>query len=236
MVERRKTVLFIVEGVSDKAALEKIFDRIYKYDRRIVFRVTNGDISSDSSVSVKNVEEKIYDVVHEFMKDKKIKKSDIYQIVQIFDMDGAYIPDNHIYLGDTYSIKYTEEGLYCKDTQMAIKRNADKREIMNYLIGLNEIKDIPYEAYFMSCNLDHALYNVIDLDDDLKTAYADAFYERFIGKEHLFKDFLEKDVANGTPNNKKASWNYIKEELHSVERHTNLHIYFKEHPLPGGML
>ncbi len=60
VAERRKTVLFIVEGVSDKAALEKIFDRIYKYDRRIVFRVTNGDISSDSSVSVKNVEEKIH--------------------------------------------------------------------------------------------------------------------------------------------------------------------------------
>ena len=55
--------------------------------------------------------------------------------------------------------------------------------------------------YFMSCNLDHALYNEINLDKNLKQEYADEFYEKFIGKEYLFPAFLESDVVNGVPDN-----------------------------------
>ena len=78
--------------------------------------------------------------------------------------------------------------------------------------------------YFMSCNLDHALYNEINLDKDLKQEYADEFYEKFIGKEYLFPAFLESDVVNEVPDNMGASWRYIKEGLHSLERHTNFGI------------
>ena len=45
MGEERKTVLFIVEGPSDKSALEKIFKKIYKRNRNIDFKFTDGDIS-----------------------------------------------------------------------------------------------------------------------------------------------------------------------------------------------
>jgi hypothetical protein len=88
----------------------------------------------------------------------------------------------------------------------------------------------------MSCNLDHALYNEINLDEALKQEYADDFYEKFTGKEHLFPRFIELDVVNGVPDKMGASWRYIKEDLHSLERHTNLHIYFKIHPNPDGLL
>ena len=54
--------------------------------------------------------------------------------------------------------------------------------------------------------------------------------------EYLFPTFLESDVVNGVPNNMGASWRYIKEGLHSLERHTNLHIYFKTHPNPDEKL
>ena len=53
MRETRKTVLFIVEGASDKSALEKIFKRIYRKDRTIEFRFTDGDISSNPDITVK---------------------------------------------------------------------------------------------------------------------------------------------------------------------------------------
>jgi hypothetical protein len=102
---------------------------------------------------------------------------------------------------------------------------------MNYLLDLPNIKGIPYEKYFVSCNLDHALYNELNLDIDLKQEYADEFYEKFIGKEKLFIDYLKKDVVNGVPDSMTASWRYIREDLHSLERHTNLHIYFIQHPL-----
>ena len=54
MAETRKTVLFIVEGPSDKEALEKIFKKIYKNERSIEFKFTNGDISSDPAITNDN--------------------------------------------------------------------------------------------------------------------------------------------------------------------------------------
>jgi hypothetical protein len=231
MNDTKKTVLFIVEGVSDKSALEKIFQSIYKRNKNIEFKFTDGDISSDENITTKNVEDRIYSIVLEFLTDKKLNKSDIYQIVQLFDMDGAYIPETAIVKGDEYGFVYSTETISCKDPSRVKERNKLKAGIMNYLLDLPNIKGIPYEKYFVSCNLDHALYNELNLDIDLKQEYADEFYEKFIGKEKLFIDYLKKDVVNGVPDSMTASWRYIREDLHSLERHTNLHIYFIQHPL-----
>lgn len=234
-MEQKKTVLFIVEGPSDKSALEKIFKVIYKGNRNIDFRFTSGDISSDTSVTVTNVSDKIYDFVDEFLKDRKLKKSDIYQIVQIFDMDGAYVPKESVIEGDNSEIIYSTTNIRCKNIQKVKKRNELKKTVMNYLLSQREIRGIPYEMYFMSCNLDHALYDEMNLAENLKQKYADSFYERFIGKEKLFIDFLKSEVVNGVPDSFPASWSYIKSDLHSLERHTNLHIYFIKNPRPDGL-
>lgn len=234
-MEQKKTVLFIVEGPSDKSALEKIFKVIYKGNRNIDFKFTSGDISSDTSVTMANVCDKIYDVVDEFIKDRKLKKSDIYQIIQMFDMDGAYIPKESIIKGKNSEFVYSTTNITCKNTQKVEERNELKTSVMNYLLSQQEIRGIPYEMYFMSCNLDHALYDEMNLAENLKQKYADAFYERFIGREKLFIDFLKSEVVNGVPDSFPASWAYIKKELHSLERHTNLHIYFIKNPRPDGL-
>ncbi|MCI5620546.1 MAG: hypothetical protein MR355_03140 [Lachnospiraceae bacterium] len=236
MAEAKKTVLFIVEGASDKTALEKIFQAIYKRNRYIEFKFTDGDISSDPTVTERNVESRIYKIVSDFMKDKKLNRNDIFQVIQIFDMDGAYIPETSIVSGDQNKFVYTNTTISCKDTNRVKDRNRRKKGIMDYLRRVSSINNIPYEMYFMSCNLDHALYDVMNLDKDLKQAYADKFYETFIGHERMFIDFLKTDVVNGVPDNLSKSWEYITQELHSLERHTNLHIYFQEHPLPDGLL
>lgn len=236
MAEEKKTILFIVEGKSDKSALEKIFKAIYKRNRNIEFKFAKGDISSDLTTTKSNVEDRIYEIVVGFMKDKKLNKSDIYQIIQIFDMDGAYIPETAIGAGTEHDFVYTTTNILCKDAERVKCRNYQKRAVMDHLLTVREIRGIAYEMYFMSCNLDHALYDVMNLDENLKQNYADQFYEKFIGKEWLFIDFLNTDVVNGVPDTMTGSWSYIKEALHSLERHTNLHIYFTLHPLPDGLL
>ena len=45
----KKTVFFIVEGNTDKSALENIFRKIYKY-RNIRFEFTNGDVTSITNI------------------------------------------------------------------------------------------------------------------------------------------------------------------------------------------
>lgn len=39
------------------------------------------------------------------------------------------------------------------------------------------------------------------------------------------------ELVNGVPESFPLSWRYIKGGLHSLERHTNLNIYFKENPI-----
>ena len=72
---------------------------------------------------------------------------------------------------------------------------------------------------------------VIQQRDELKSQYSQTFYEQFMGKELLFIKFLEMEVVNGVPESFPESWRYIRKELHSLQRHTNLNIYFKENPV-----
>lgn len=225
-----KAVIFIVEGATDKKALENIFKKIYRY-KEIHFEFTHGDITSDENIDKRNVEAEIYKFVDKYRKDKKLKLSDIWQIVQIFDTDGAYIDDSYIVQGESTEIVYSTENISCKDICKVKHRNKHKREIMDYLLTCNTIKGIPYRCYYLSSNLDHALYNQNNLSDELKSKYSQVFYEQFMGKELLFVKFLDMEVINGVPENFPASWRYIREELHSLQRHTNLNIYFKENPI-----
>lgn len=225
-----KAVIFIVEGATDKKALENIFKKIYRY-KEIHFEFTHGDITSDKDINRFNVEMEIYKFVDKYRKDKKLRISDIWQIVQIFDMDGAFIDDSNILQGDNTEIIYSTENISCSNIQKVKDRNKHKREIINYLLTCNSIKGISYRCYYLSSNLDHALYNQLNLSDELKSQYSLAFYEQFMGRESLFIKFLEMEVVNGVPESFPESWRYIRKELHSLQRHTNLNIYFKENPV-----
>lgn len=225
-----KAVVFIVEGATDKKALENIFKKIYRH-KEIHFEFTHGDLTSDEDNNIGNVDTKIYEHVDRYRKDKKLNKSDICQIIHIFDTDGTYIDDSYIIEGETKEFFYTTENISCKDVEKVKQRNKHKSELMNHLLTCGDINGIPYQCFYLSSNLDHALYNKLNLDDEAKTAYANAFYEKFLGREKLFIDFLNIEVVNGVPESFPASWRYIKDDLHSLERHTNLNIYFKEHPL-----
>ena len=223
-------VLFIVEGATDKRALESIFKKIYR-NKNVHFEFTHGDITSDETISKQNVENEIYKYVKSYMDMYNVRKSDFWQIVQIFDTDGTYVDDSRIVKGDTNEFFYTESEISCKKPEKIKQRNEHKRELMDYLLGLKEIKGIQYEGYYMSCNLDHALYGLLNLTDEEKKTYSGKFYAAFWEYPSLFLPFLERYVVNGVPNSFPASWRYIKEDGHSLERHTNLNLYFSNHPV-----
>lgn len=227
----KKIVFFIVEGNTDKTALEKIFKTIYKH-RDIKFEFTNGDVTSDpyDLINKTNVCDILYKKVKKYMDENKLKKTDMWKIVQIFDMDGAYIPKTAIVKGESLKFVYSTTNIACKDQERVKRRNSKKQEMMDYLLSLPDINGISYQCFFMSSNLDHALYNLQNLGEEDKKIYADVFYEKFLNKERYFIDFLKLEAVNGVPDSFPASWRYIKEDLRSLERHTNLHIYFLENP------
>ena len=226
----KKVVIFIVEGQTDKRTLEKIFKKIYR-NKNIHYEVTDGDITTNDKININNVDDEIFNLINAYLKDQKLKVSDVWQIVHIFDMDGAYIPDDNIIEGSSSKFVYSTTNISCNNIEKVKERNSKKRTIMDYLLKVSTIRNIPYKCYYLSSNLEHALYDKLNLSEEEKRDYADDFYDMFLDKEILFVEFLNKVVVNGVPDSFPSSWRYIKEELHSLERHTNLNLYFKENPI-----
>ena len=52
--EMKKAVIFIVEGKSDKTALEHIFKVIYKH-KNVTFEFTRGDMTSDETLTIDEI-------------------------------------------------------------------------------------------------------------------------------------------------------------------------------------
>ena len=91
---------------------------------------------------------------------------------------------------------------------------------MNRLITTSTIGNIPYHIYYMSSNLDHVLYNKLNSTDDEKENDANDFAIKYKDDLNGFKAFIQ-DSDFSVNQDFIDSWNYIKQEKHSLERHTN---------------
>ncbi len=102
--------------------------------------------------------------------------------------------------------------------------------MLEKLLITSEISSIPYSMYYMSCNLEHVLHNIlenltIEEKKELSNKFADSFYER----EAEFLDFINDPVFK-VSGDYKATWNFIKQNLNSVNRYSNLWLYFETYP------
>ena len=87
------------------------------------------------------------------------------------------------------------------------------------------IYDLLVETYYFSFNLDHVLHGIRNLDQSLKEEYANHFSDQYESKENEFIDFiLDKSPSN--VKNYKESWDYIKKDLNSLSRSSNLGFFF----------
>jgi len=94
MAKKRKVMLFLVEGKSEREALEILISNIIK-NELVVFQVMEGDITSDKNSTPQNIKKIINEKVKFYMTESKVKKSDILSIIHLMDIDGAYIKDEN---------------------------------------------------------------------------------------------------------------------------------------------
>lgn len=222
----RKIVFVIVEGPSDDLALGTLLERIY--DRNTVHvQIEHGDITTRSGTNAGNVVNKVCDCVKGYARNL-FKPKDFCRIIHITDTDGAFIPNDNV-VEDKSAAKtlYSEISIRTKNKSGIEDRNAQKRENLNRLSSVREIWNIPYQIYYMSCNLDHALYGKLNSSDEEKEADATAFAVKYREDIPEFLKFItESDfsVMDDYP----QSWQFIREGLHSLERHTNIGLCFAE--------
>ena len=227
-VARKKIVFVIVEGPSDDEALGVILTRLY--DKSAVHvEITHGDITSDSSVCAGNIASNIGNRVRGYAKANHYKISDFQQVIHLIDMDGAYIPEDAV-VQDLGAEKpfYTTTEIRTAKPQQICDRNKRKSSNINKICSMNHVwGDISYRAYYMSANLDHVLYDKLNSTDEDKENDAFAFAKKYKDDLKGFLSFIsESEFSVG--GNYKDSWVFIKEGLHSLERHSNLGLCFTE--------
>ena len=218
---RKKIVLVIVEGPSDEVALGMALSQVYDKDF-IYVHIMHGDITARRGVSSKNIVAKLGNEVTAYAKSQHYKASDFKQIIHIVDTDGAYIPDDNIMEKENYlDIQYENDGIYTNNKASVMTRNQQKRDNLYRLRSCGIIWTIPYSLYYMSCNLDHVLYNKQNSTDKDKENDAYVFAKKYKGKAEAFKEFICKSPFSVT-GDYKGSWDYIEKDLNSVNRYTNL--------------
>ena len=222
----KKVILFLVEGASDLTSLEFI-DNI-NTDETIKFQITSGDITSKLNITPQNCREEINKILLSFLERSKLRKTDIIKIIHILDIDGVYIPEINII--EDKNIKkflYTINGIVAPSKENVQKRNESKKQIVEKLLVTSKINSIPYEMYYMSCNLEHVLHDKLeDISEDEKKELANKFADRFYEKEIEFIDFINnKDFK--VLGDYKTTWDFIKKDLNSVNRYSNFWLFFE---------
>ena len=224
-VARKKIVFIIVEGPSDDEAIGTVFSKILN-SNEVYIHIAHGDITTQTGTNSSNILSKIGKIVQKYAKDNHFRRDDFKEIIHIVDTDGTYIPDEKViedkFISDT--IYYTER-IVTSNKNKIVNRNKQKSEVLEKLkVCKNIWTSIPYSCYYMSCNLDHVLYDEMNSTDDEKENNALKFARKYRDNINDFILFItESDFA--VIDDYSESWKYIKEELHSLERNTNLGIY-----------
>lgn len=223
-MSKKKIVFVIVEGVSDEEAIGVILSRMYEKDA-VYVHVVHGDITTELNVNPENIEKMIAKLVKDFALNK-FKPDDFSQIIHITDTDGVFIPDECVIEDDTKrKVYYTEEEIRTAKKANIEERNRRKRENLRKLVTTEKIWNIEYNIYYMSCNLDHALYGKLNTTDEQKERNSFEFAKKYRDDIKSFTEFItESDFA--VVGSYFQSWRYIENGLNSLNLHTNLGICF----------
>ena len=224
---RKKIVLVIVEGPSDASALERYFVKYFDSDR-IVTKIIHGDITTDKNINQSRIKAHLGNKVKSWITKDKFKKSDIDRIIHIVDMDGAYIDDKLVQLDESCKNPfYSPVSIKTSNVENIRIGNIQKRKNVDTLSTNTSgiYNGIPYKLYYMSCNLDHVLYNLQNATDKEKEDYALEFSEKYIDNIDDFIAFLcDSDFSRC--DSYEDSWRFIKDGKHSLERYSNLGLCF----------
>lgn len=220
----KKVVLIFVEGRFDKLALEGILkENLKTHYREVHFTVADGDVLTHI-----NFLEALSNNIRLSLAENKFSVDDLIGIIQLCDMDGCYIDNNHI-IEDT-SIRttiYNDDHIECPDRESMIARNSYKRAAINLLSKTNHIdidgKSISYELYFFSCNLEHALGGTRNATVNQKREFARALSAQYDGRE---SEFVNHPSIRNQYVDEPSSWDMIKKDFNSLLQSTNIQFIF----------
>ncbi len=228
-MSRKKIILFIVEGITDKTSLELALQNLFEGENRVVFEVVKGDITTSNRTNSKNIRSKLTTLVKSNGQ-RKYEASDYKEVIHIVDTDGAFLKSKYIFFDEKYRhFHYTEDGIFCRNIEKVEERNRQKAEMLNVLLHTDTVyTNVPYRVFYFSCNLEHVLHDRINLPDDDKTRYAEKFEEKYADDAQKFLHFMCNSEFS-FQGDYHSSWKFIKLENNSVKRYSNFNLFLKEY-------
>lgn len=224
-VARKKIVFIIVEGPSDDTALGLLFNRFYQ-NKQVYIQILHRDITTENGVNPSNIISSVCNEIKTYAKANHLNSSHFHEIIHITDTDGAFINNQSIIEDDTIAnICYSETEIRTPNKSNIESRNQQKSANLTKLSSCSQIWGIPYHIFYMSCNLDHVLYNKLNSSDEEKENDAFLFAKQYKDNIPGFTAFISQSDFS-VPGSYSDTWKYIKEDLHSLERHTNLGLCF----------
>lgn len=225
---KKKVILFIVEGLSDKEALEPIVSELLN-DKKIYFQILRCDLTAtlDRRFYHRNMKERIKIVVDDFLEmNRGIRKKDIEKLIYLTDTDGCYINPRYIYYSEKDdSFRYEDNGIFTNRPEDAENRNELKSKNLNIIHSASEVYHHPIEVYYFACNLDHVLHNKRNMRQEEKVEFAEAFADQYEHREIDFIKFIGDELVM-PKKSYEQSWSHIKKELNSLLKFSNFYIFF----------
>lgn len=236
-----KAVLMILEGPSDDTALAGPISALLK-ELSVKTFVVHGDITSKIPDHLDHKSDDVVKVVNEIFKkhlhESKLKISDFVAVFLLTDLDGIYLDPGRIKedqdlkkpLYDERSIRHFSKG------KIKDRNDKKKKNISNLLRRCSALSyrgyKVPFYVFFMSCNLEHALFNSFNCSNTDKEKLAYDFHGKYDSNPQEFYKFLQslmpKFIANGTQASSVAydlylaSWKAVEQINDRIPRSSNL--------------
>ena len=234
----KKVILLLVEGPSDEDALvgptaSAITNAIVRSD------CFHTDVTTVCLFPRNAIFEVVADVgktVRKFVESHLEKNqgytwSDLAAVFHVVDLDGALVrPDAVVEDRDARKTLYGADSIRAARKDFILERNRVKKASIQKLRSMESVgkgrRRVPYRVFFMSRNLEHALYGISDnLSDDAKERLSSAFAKECKLKPSFFLDTL-RDEAVAVPGNYDESWGYAFKGNNSLKRGSNYHLLF----------
>lgn len=221
---KKKIMLFIVEGPTDETALSTVLSRIFSSDS-VRFQVVHGDVLTQDFVAPDKIVAAVNEQIKLFRGDI-YKPGDFCKVVHLADTDGVFVPDDAVIKEDVEGRNYpfyTDTQILTSEPANIIDRNVRKSRNIARLSSIGKIGGIPYSFYYFSCNLDHVLHGSNNLSEAEKIARSRAFDLQYADAPNAFIRFM-KDESFAVQGTYSETWAFIKQGVHSLERHSNFGI------------
>lgn len=219
----KKIIIILVEGDTDEA----IINTLLADDKGFEIHVVRSDLFTQ--YNNQSIKSRIGDFIkNRVLRPYKLKKTDILSIIQISDIDGIYVSDNNVVIDSNVSgVSYLENSIKVaneKKKNEIISRNSDKVSKINQVITTT-ILDCEYKLFFFSCNLEHILFDELNLTqnqkEELVFKYVDENDINSI-QLHLEKIALKKS-SNYFDNDYQNSWDQMRNSNSNI-RNTNVNL------------